>query len=516
MLRQISSFLLSTAASLRKPLNQIVQFTIRVFWLLEQPALALLDRLSEFAPYLIVQRFLLFPLFGKPQRPVVEQTSVTRLESTWFTDSAASTKANARRFLLNVQTPLTRRGHSYYAVEASPLPVAFSVSILMAGICLVSAIRLETTDYVAFVHGGILLVVVSVIHAWLMEIVTEVRWGQHSTKMLASFRAGFLYFITSEAMLFGSFFAAFLSTGASTAVSTHGSFVPRGVAPFFYWRIPLVNTLLLWTSGYSLTYATAKYVKSAMHTRLQVTCLGAFVTLAEYTSTGSDRLVPVSNQQPWLGKTPAGSTNTTELSESGEPLPADPVVVLSTPAAFSEYQYDFSVCDAATVMYYQEMQLYSIDYHLIEQVSQYSAESATLVDSPMADYRNEYMYPSLWAWDMVVRGSVFLFFQAYEYSTSLFTISDSVYGGAFFALTGLHGVHVLLGVLFMAAFVFDYDDRAEYRADGLTTFASATFHRVGWECAAWYWHFVDVVWLYVFIIVYVWGFPTTYDISYAC
>lgn len=61
--------------------------------------------------------------------------------------------------------------------------------------------------------------------------------------------------------------------------------------------------------------------------------------------------------------------------------------------------------------------------------------------------------PSLWIFDTVLRGFTFLGFQAYEYITSLFTVSDSVYGSVFFALTGLHGLHVFIGatMLFVSA-----------------------------------------------------------------
>lgn len=62
--------------------------------------------------------------------------------------------------------------------------------------------------------------------------------------------------------------------------------------------------------------------------------------------------------------------------------------------------------------------------------------------------------PSIWLFDTVLRGVTFLGFQAYEYITSLFTISDSVYGSVFFSLTGLHGIHVFIGALMLAITMF--------------------------------------------------------------
>lgn len=559
----------------RKASVGATHLSVRGFWFIENVIASVLgQKPADFA-----YRYFYLAVFGDAK---YLNESLHTCEDEWESpmDARGLTDRNTKRFLLNIQAPLSQRGHGYYAVEASPLPVAFSISILFAGACLVSAIRLETADYVAFFHGATILVVVSVVHAWLMEVVTEVRWGHHSTRMLAAFRAGFLYFITSEAMLFGSFFAAFLSTGAATTSSTHGSFVPRGVSPFFYWRIPLVNTLLLWTSGYSLTLATARYIQTAANNRARSTFLGTYAILSTHYTRGSSRLISIPSSYPWtmsqvlsletyaerfvnarrtaslysrrtraaVGKraivspvdllgycskkgmrrrdyfayftyyalkkaaTCATSAWSTDIShtQAKNAVIVGPEMTFLCPAEYSIYNYDFWAVDPSIQEGFSGERITNIDVFFAHQICDYQSVEPT--ETPL--YLGGVLCPSLWAWDMVVRGSVFLFFQAYEYSTSLFTISDSVYGGAFFALTGLHGIHVLLGVIFMAAFVFDYDDRANFKEDSLVLFSRGVFHRVGWECAAWYWHFVDVVWLYVFIIVYVWGFPTTYDLAY--
>jgi cytochrome c oxidase subunit 3 len=88
----------------------------------------------------------------------------------------------------------------------------------------------------------------------------------------------------------------------------------------------------------------------------------------------------------------------------------------------------------------------------------------------------------------------FLCIQVYEYYTAAFAISDGIYGSVFYMLTGFHGFHVFMG----AVFIFVCYLRA---LKGHFT----TTHHVGFECAAWYWHFVDVVWLFLFIFVYCWG-----------
>lgn len=94
----------------------------------------------------------------------------------------------------------------------------------------------------------------------------------------------------------------------------------------------------------------------------------------------------------------------------------------------------------------------------------------------------------------VILAAVFTGFQAFEYLTASFTISDSVYGSCFYLLTGLHGAHVIVGTLFLLVCLLRVG-LGQMRPD----------HHLGFELAALYWHFVDVVWLVVFTIVYYWG-----------
>jgi cytochrome c oxidase subunit 3 len=91
-------------------------------------------------------------------------------------------------------------------------------------------------------------------------------------------------------------------------------------------------------------------------------------------------------------------------------------------------------------------------------------------------------------------GVIFTIFQAYEYSHAAFGFSDSIYGANFFMATGFHGFHVVVGTIFLFICML--------RA--MRGHFSSNSH-LGFEAAAWYWHFVDVVWLFLFAAVYVWG-----------
>lgn len=94
----------------------------------------------------------------------------------------------------------------------------------------------------------------------------------------------------------------------------------------------------------------------------------------------------------------------------------------------------------------------------------------------------------------VFLGFTFTALQAYEYSHAAFGFKDGIYASTFYMATGFHGLHVLIGTLFLLVCWF----RA--RRGQLTK-----KHHLGFEFAAWYWHFVDVVWLFLFIFVYWWG-----------
>ena len=91
-------------------------------------------------------------------------------------------------------------------------------------------------------------------------------------------------------------------------------------------------------------------------------------------------------------------------------------------------------------------------------------------------------------------GIYFIFLQGMEYYEARFAFSDSVFGSTFFIATGFHGVHVIVGTIFLTVISFR-----------LLKNHFTPHHHVGFLTAAWYWHFVDVVWLFLFVSIYWWG-----------
>lgn len=94
----------------------------------------------------------------------------------------------------------------------------------------------------------------------------------------------------------------------------------------------------------------------------------------------------------------------------------------------------------------------------------------------------------------VILGIYFTILQAYEYIEAPFTIADRIYGSTFFIATGFHGLHVIIGTIFLLICLIRHINNH-----------FSNNHHFGFEAAAWYWHFVDVVWLFLFISIYWWG-----------
>jgi cytochrome c oxidase subunit III len=94
----------------------------------------------------------------------------------------------------------------------------------------------------------------------------------------------------------------------------------------------------------------------------------------------------------------------------------------------------------------------------------------------------------------VILGALFTCVQAWEYAHAMFPFTGGIYGSTFFMATGFHGFHVLIGTIFLIVCLFRAL-KGEFTPK----------QHFGFEAAAWYWHFVDVVWLFLFAAIYIWG-----------
>lgn len=250
--------------------------------------------------------------------------------------------------------------HPYHLIEPSFLPLVAG----LAAFSLTCNTALYLHGYVAspgvFISLAFLLLVMA---TWFGEVVNESVQGFHTTYVQRGLRQGMILFIISEVMVFFSAFWAFFNASLHPTIAINSVWPPAGIDVVHPFHIPLINTLVLLLSGFTVTYAHHGVV--------------------------------------------AGQKNKLTIG----------------------------------LMY------------------------------------------------TIVLAVIFTLLQGYEYLVSPFTMSDGVYGSVFYALTGLHGLHVIIGTIILTTCFFL---RGNY---------SRKVH-VGLECGIWYWHFVDVVWLLLYICVY--------------
>jgi len=257
--------------------------------------------------------------------------------------------------------------HGFHIVDPSPWPryTAFSAFFRVFGAVLW---RHGFTRGLFVFFLGIISIIINVTF-WWRDVIREATFeGQHTVIVQKGLRMGMILFIVSEIMLFFAFFWAYFHSSLNPAPFIGAVWPPKGIEPINPWRIPLLNTGLLLSSGAALTWSHAALLGG----RLNEATLSRAITL-------------------------------------------------------------------------------------------------TLA-------------------------IIFTLFQVFEYLNASFNITDSVYGSTFYRLTGLHGFHVIVGTAFLMVAYFRRTAQ-QYTVSG----------HIGYEAAAWYWHFVDVVWIFLFIVVYVWG-----------
>jgi len=257
--------------------------------------------------------------------------------------------------------------HGYHLVDPSPWPIiaAFSALMLTFG----GALYMH-----GYVNGGFLwrfgfLMILYMMFCWWRDIIREGTFeGQHTAKVQSGLRLGVLLFIVSEIMFFFAFFWAFFHSSFNPSIAIGGVWPPAFLAILDPWKIPYLNTIILLSSGASVTWAHHAIVYgSKAHG-----CIALIITI-----------------------------------------------------------------------------LFAV---------------------------------------------IFTLLQGLEYVTAPFSISDGIYGSTFYMATGFHGFHVFIGTCFLFVCLI----RLYFNH-------FTTQHHFGFEAAAWYWHFVDVVWLFLFITIYWWG-----------
>jgi heme/copper-type cytochrome/quinol oxidase subunit 3 len=278
----------------------------------------------------------------------------------------------------------------------------------------------STLQFVKFICISSFISFVFVVSYWIYQV-TCIESINRTTDVDLNLRLGLSIFIVSEIMLFFSFFWAFFHSALNPSIFTV-VWPPIGTPILSVYGIPLANTIILITSGITLTIAHLNYLN------LQ---------------SGAARLFyPERLAMPVLDK----------------PLPTFGVY----PRLMA---LDPSECDP------------------------YKGEEP--------NYTRKFIFYLLLT---LALGGCFITLQAIEYMTIPLNINDGIFGSLFFFLTGFHGFHVLLGICFLFfVFIFYVDLLYEPPHEARPRF-------IFFDFAVWYWHFVDVVWLVLYIFVYYWSF----------
>ena len=255
--------------------------------------------------------------------------------------------------------------HPYHIVDQRPWPLitALNALLLTSG-----AVRWFKGNNEILLLFGLTLTSISSFQ-WWRDISREAALqGHHPIEVENNIRAGIILFIISEILFFVSFFWAFFHSSLAPSIEIGILWPPKNIQAFNPFQIPLLNTIILLSSGVSVTWAHHSLIENN-HSQAKK---GLFIT--------------------------------------------------------------------------------------------------------------------------IILGVYFTALQAYEYLEASFSFSDSVYGSTFFLATGFHGLHVIVGTSFLTiCFIRLYK------------FQFSQKHHFGFEAAAWYWHFVDVVWLFLYITIYWWG-----------
>lgn len=255
--------------------------------------------------------------------------------------------------------------HPFHLVTQSPWPLTRAIGTITL---ITGLIKWFHNFNINLIILGYIIIILS-IYQWWRDIYRErTLQGYHTIFVLKGLRWGIILFIVSEVFFFISFFWAFFHRRLAPNIEIGSNWPPSNIIPFNPFQIPLLNTIILITSGITVTWTHHRLIEN------------------NYTQTSQSLFITI------------------------------------------------------------------------------------------------------------ILGIYFTILQAYEYIEAPFTIADSIYGSTFFIATGFHGLHVIIGTTFL---LVCYIRHLNYHF--------SINHHFGFEAAAWYWHFVDVVWLFLYISIYWWG-----------
>lgn len=333
------------------------------------------------------------------------------------------------------------------------------------------AMLLATVCYFRYNPSGSLLIYISFCaltlsaFGWWRDTTKEDSYeGRYNHMISTGQRLGFALFIGSEVMLFFSLFWAWFHSALSPTAELGSIWPPYGILTLNPYGLPLANTLLLLSSGLAITSTHKYFVKAVARDDIH----WPFFKEGVSWQTVKFRQADFQSKSYW---------------------------------GYLGYAYAFShIYISKLVSHISEMQS-----RITDMMHEYNRSWVMILDRSLLYLRSYGGYfitraiantsssANLLAITLIF-GVVFVAVQYIEYRSAPFTIASTVYGSTFFMTTGLHGSHVIAGAVFLAVCLSRLM-LGHYLHDRHDSFAMGI----------WYWHFVDVVWIFVYISLYWWG-----------
>jgi heme/copper-type cytochrome/quinol oxidase subunit 3 len=334
----------------------------------------------------------------------------------------------------------------FYLVPNSPFPFLISINIFFILYGLVNTLHGFTYFGNCLSYFGFFFLLIIALHWWYL-LILESQKHFHTYIVQDGFKIAMLIFIISEIMFFFGFFWSFFHSSLAPSFAIGGVWPPKYLITLNPWTFPLLNTLILLSSGATVTWAHQGLLCHKQDIKI--------ISVANDMS-----------RTNWVKYCIQANTFTFKLNYLVKDLKRFETLAFwrKNPPQFLEPYQQYSNPDKNSVR--------DDDYGVLDIFL-----SLTLT---------------------IILALIFTFIQNYEYQITSFSI-ESIYGSVFFLLTGFHGIHVLCGTLFLVSFLVRF-----YLNHYETSFsAAATF--LHFELASWYWHFVDIVWICLFIFLYWWG-----------
>lgn len=353
------------------------------------------------------------------------------------------------------------------------------------------------------------------ISLWFKDIIRERTFqGKHTLIVQKGLRWGIILFIISEVIFFASFFWAFFHRRINPSIAIGCQWPPWGIQTFNPSQIPLLNTLVLLLRGATLTYAHHNFIYKGLDYAKNFENSRGPIRLTDEVLTKRHEIYKLyidPYDLPWDKEKhtcPFIEQNRYETPKQSQRRwtkafgfhVSFQFIGIIIEAYYNRFNISKKVWfktwwNKAPGERYDVPQVPGLGYTFIRYTLPYLNTESAGPAYHLGCYHTRILHSeSIWIKFTIILGALFIIIQLLEYLEAPFTISRSIYGRVFFLTTGFHGFHVFVGTVFLTVALVR-----------MKKFHFTPKQHLGLEFAAWYWHFVDIIWLLLYLSIYYWG-----------